>query len=105
MWTTFSAWMRDVSKQIPLGERVNLFLMFEGFNIFNTPYDTGVNTTQYILNTKAETLSPISSFGYGNASQAFRTAPTHGGRRSRCGLLSRAHARRRTTRTPGLLLT
>ena len=60
-----------VAKEIPLGERVHLFLMLEGFNIFNTPYDTSVNTTQYILNSKAGTLSPISSFGYGSASQAF----------------------------------
>ncbi len=60
-----------VAKQIPLGERASLFLLFEGFNIFNTPYNTSVNTTQYILNSKAGTLSRISSFGYGHASQAF----------------------------------
>ena len=60
-----------LAKQIPLGERVNLFLLFEGFNIFNTPYDTGTNTTQYILNAATETLTPVASFKYNNASQAF----------------------------------
>ncbi len=60
-----------ISKAVPLSERVRLYLMFEGFNIFNTPYNTSINTTQYLLNSKAGTLSPLSSFGYGNASQAF----------------------------------
>ncbi len=61
-----------VAKRIPVfGERVNMFLLFEVFNLFNTPYDTSRNTTQYILNAATASLTPVASYGYGNASQAF----------------------------------
>ena len=58
-----------LTKTLPFTESINLSLYFEGFNIFNTPYDTSVRTAQYQV--ANQILSPISSFRSGTASQAF----------------------------------
>jgi outer membrane receptor protein involved in Fe transport len=58
-----------LTKILPFNERVNLSLYFEGFNIFNTPYDTAVRTPQYQVS--GGIFSPLTSFHSGFASQAF----------------------------------
>ncbi len=58
-----------LTKTLPFSERVNLNLYFEGFNIFNTPYDTSVRTPQYQVTNQI--LSPLATFRSGTASQAF----------------------------------
>ena len=58
-----------LTKTLPFSERVNLNLYFEGFNIFNTPYDTAVRNAQYQVT--GGVLSPISTYRSGTASQAF----------------------------------
>jgi outer membrane receptor protein involved in Fe transport len=54
-----------VSKKLPLTERVTGYLTFEGFNIFNTQYNTSRRTDEYSLN--GTTLSYISSYGTGSS--------------------------------------
>ncbi len=58
-----------ISRAIPITEHVHAALMFEAFNVFNTQYNTGINTTAYTAS--GGVLKPVSSFGTGNASQAF----------------------------------
>ncbi len=58
-----------ISRAIPITERVKASLLFEGFNLFNTTYSTGINSTAYTAS--GGILKPVASFGTGNASQAF----------------------------------
>jgi hypothetical protein len=58
-----------LSRELPFTERVKSYLMFEAFNVFNTQYNTGLNTTAYTAS--GGVLKPVSSFGTGNASQGF----------------------------------
>lgn len=59
-----------LSKKLPFTERVIGYLTFEGFNIFNTPYDTGRRTDMYTLNTATNTFSYIPSYGTGSSTAA-----------------------------------
>jgi uncharacterized protein YfaP (DUF2135 family) len=58
-----------LSRSIPFTERIKASLMFEAFNVFNTQFNTGINTTAYTAS--GGVLKPVTSFGTGNASQAF----------------------------------
>jgi hypothetical protein len=58
-----------LSRSLPFTERVHAALMFEAFNVFNTQYNTSINTTAYTAS--GGVLKPVSSFGTGSASQAF----------------------------------
>jgi hypothetical protein len=58
-----------ISRAIPVNERVRASLLFEAFNLFNTQYNTGINTTAYTAS--GGILKPQAAFGTGNASQAF----------------------------------
>jgi outer membrane receptor protein involved in Fe transport len=63
-----------LSRNIPFGERVKGTLMFEGFNAFNTQYNTAVSTTAYTASggvLKPALTNGISILGQGNASQGF----------------------------------
>ena len=56
-------------RSLPFTERVKGQLMFEGFNVFNTQYNTSVNTSAYIASKGV--LTPVSGVGTGNQSTAF----------------------------------
>jgi hypothetical protein len=43
--------------------------MFEAFNVFNTQYNTGINTQAF--SASGGIIKPVAGFGAGNASQAF----------------------------------
>ncbi len=58
-----------ISRAFPITERVKASLLFEGFNVFNTTYGTGINTQAYAAT--GLVLKPVSSFGIPNAAQAF----------------------------------
>jgi outer membrane receptor protein involved in Fe transport len=58
-----------LSRALPFSERVKGYLMFEGFNVFNTQYNTSVNTAAYIA-TKGY-LNPVAGLGTGNQSSGF----------------------------------
>jgi hypothetical protein len=58
-----------LSRQLPFTERIKAQLMFEAFNVFNTQYNTSINTTAYTAS--GGVLKPVTSFGAGSASQAF----------------------------------
>ena len=58
-----------ISRAFPITERVKASLLFEAFNVFNTTYATGINTQAY--SATGLVLKPVSSFGIGNAAQAF----------------------------------
>ena len=58
-----------ISRAFPIKERVKASLLFEAFNVFNTTYATGINTQAY--SATGLVLKPVSSFGIGNAAQAF----------------------------------
>ncbi len=56
-----------ITKLIPIREKMSLSLNFEAFNVFNTIYNTGVNTEAYSLVSGA--LKPTIGLGWGRASQ------------------------------------
>jgi hypothetical protein len=58
-----------LSRSLPISERVKAFLMFEGFNVFNTQYNTGVNTSAF--SASGGVLKPVVGLDVGNASQGF----------------------------------
>ena len=63
-----------ITRNLPFGERVKGMLMFEGFNVFNTQYNTAVNTTAYTASggiIKPALTNGVSILGFGNASQGF----------------------------------
>jgi hypothetical protein len=54
---------------LPFTERFNVYLNLEAFNVFNTQYDTFVNTEAYRVT--GGVLTPSSGLGQGNQSQGF----------------------------------
>lgn len=58
-----------LSRELPLTERVRMWLNFEAFNVFNTVSNTGVNTEAYSLTNGV--FTPTAGLGVGNASQGF----------------------------------
>lgn len=68
-----------LTRNIPINERVKVLLMFEGANIFNTEYNTSINTSAFAATggvlrpvTTRNTLGQtVTSLGFGTASQAF----------------------------------
>ncbi len=56
-------------RTLPFTERIKGMLMFEGFNVFNTQYNTGIATTEFTAS--GGVIKPQVGFGLGNASQAF----------------------------------
>jgi hypothetical protein len=58
-----------LSRALPFSERVKGYLMFEAFNVFNTQYNTSVNTQAY--SATAGVLKPNATLGVGTASQGF----------------------------------
>ena len=60
-----------ITRKLPFTERITGYLQFEAFNITNTQYDTSKRNSQFSLTSATATLSPISSYGSGSASQGF----------------------------------
>jgi hypothetical protein len=65
-----------LSRELPLTERVRMWLNFEAFNVFNNVYNTGVATEAYSAVRDASgafngILTPTRGLGAGNASQGF----------------------------------
>ncbi len=58
-----------VSRTLAFSERLQGKLLFEAFNVTNSQYDTGVNTTAYIAT--GGVLTPVSRLGAGNASYGY----------------------------------
>ncbi len=58
-----------ITRTLPFSERVRGYLMFEAFNVFNTQYNTSVNTTGYT--SSGGVLKPVAGVGTGNQSNAF----------------------------------
>ena len=58
-----------ITKTIPISERIKATLSFEGFNLTNTPSNTGVFTEAY--NLTGGVLKPSSGLGNGNASAGY----------------------------------
>ena len=58
-----------LARTFPLTERFKGKLMFEAFNLLNTPYNTGVNTVAYTAT--AGILQPVPGVGTGNASHGY----------------------------------
>jgi hypothetical protein len=56
-------------RNLPFTDRIKGMLMFEGFNVFNTQYNTGIATTEFTA--AGGVIKPQVGFGLGNASQAF----------------------------------
>jgi outer membrane receptor protein involved in Fe transport len=62
-----------LSKEFPLTERFKAMFSFDAFNVFNHTYFTSVSTQEYrySLVNNVPTLSPITGFGQGSATQGF----------------------------------
>jgi hypothetical protein len=58
-----------LTKVLPFTERIRAYLNLEAFNVFNTQYNTFVNTEAYRL--ASGVLTPSSGLGNGNQSQGF----------------------------------
>ncbi len=58
-----------IGRTLPFTERIKGNLMFEAFNMFNTQYNTSINTAMYTA--AAGVLKPIANVGNGTASQGF----------------------------------
>lgn len=58
-----------LTKVLPFSERVQVYLNFEAFNVFNTQYNTSVIIEAYQLANGV--LTPASGLGNGNQSQGF----------------------------------
>jgi hypothetical protein len=58
-----------LTKVLPFTERVHAYLNLEAFNVFNTQYNTFVNTEAYRVSNGV--LTPSSGLGNGNQSQGF----------------------------------
>jgi hypothetical protein len=58
-----------LSRSLPFTERIKGQLMFEAFNLFNTQYNTTVNTQAYTA--ISGVLRPTAGLGVGNSSQGF----------------------------------
>ena len=59
-----------ISKIIPLGERIRLYLNFEVFNVSNTVVDTSITNQAYLESKRVLTLTP-GAYGFGTASAGF----------------------------------
>lgn len=58
-----------LSRTIPITERVNAYLMLEGFNAFNTQFNTSVNTIAYLATSGV--LHPVPDVGLGNTAAGY----------------------------------
>lgn len=58
-----------IARNLPFTERVKANLIFEAFNMFNTQYNTAINTTMY--QASAGVLRPVANVGNGTQSQGF----------------------------------
>jgi hypothetical protein len=56
-----------LAKKLPFTERVTGYLQFEGFNIFNTPYDLSRNQQEYTLAGTTLTYRPTYGTPTGDA--------------------------------------
>jgi hypothetical protein len=59
-----------ISKLIPIGERLVLYLNFEVFNVSNTVVNTSITNQAYVEANRVLTLTPA-AFGQGTASAGF----------------------------------
>jgi hypothetical protein len=62
-------WDARISRDFSFKEYVKATILFEGFNVLNNQYITGVNNIAYTAT--AGTLRPVSGFGLGNAAQGY----------------------------------
>lgn len=60
-----------LARPISIRERFTVKLLFEAFNLFNTAYNTGVNTIAYTATNGV--LTPVAGLGAGNASGSPRS--------------------------------
>ncbi len=70
-----------IARVLSITERVKATLMFEGFNVFNMQYNTGLNTIAFTSaavlppglsnGTQVGTLTPVRGVGAGNAAQGY----------------------------------
>jgi hypothetical protein len=58
-----------IARSVPITERVTGRLVFEAFNLFNTQFDTSVNTVAYTAS--GGVLTPVSGVGAGNAARGY----------------------------------
>ncbi|MBI5084850.1 MAG: TonB-dependent receptor [Acidobacteria bacterium] len=58
-----------IGRTLPFTERVKGNLIFEAFNMFNTQYNTAINTNMY--SASAGVLRPVANVGNGTQSQGF----------------------------------
>lgn len=58
-----------LARPIPFSERITGRLIFEAFNLFNTQFNTSVNTLAYTAT--GGVLTPVSGLGAGNAAQGY----------------------------------
>jgi hypothetical protein len=60
-----------LSRTIGITERIKATVMFEGFNVFNSQFDTGVNTVAYTASSGV--LRAVAGVGSGNSAQSLAT--------------------------------
>ncbi|GEM_PF-1059438 len=58
-----------LSRDIPISERMKATVMFEGFNVFNTQFNTSVNTIAYTATSGV--LHPVPYLGLGNSAAGY----------------------------------
>jgi len=58
-----------LTRNIPINDRFKLALKFEGFNVFNTQYNTGAATTAFTAS--GGVIKPQAGYGVGNATGGF----------------------------------
>ena len=56
-----------LAKKFPITERVDAYLQFEAFNLFNTPYDTSRRTAEYDFVAATNTLTYRKDYGTGSS--------------------------------------
>jgi hypothetical protein len=59
-----------LSRELPLSERVKMWLNFEAFNVFNNVYNTGVATEAYSVANGV--FTPTRGLGAGTQARVFR---------------------------------
>lgn len=60
-----------LSRTVGIGERLKATVMFEGFNVFNSQFDTAVNTIAYTAS--GGVLRAVAGVGSGNSAQSLAT--------------------------------
>jgi hypothetical protein len=70
-----------IARTFPFGERIRATILFEAFNVFNTQFDTAVNTIAYTSvpviqsglanGPQVGTIRPVAGTGSGIAAQGF----------------------------------